>query len=224
MNDKVIYTCITGNYDILREPLIKSKGFDYICFTDQNFKSDLWEIRPLPAEVEGLSNAKKQRWIKINAHKVLPEYQFSIWVDGNIEMNADLNRFFNEKINKKPFSFFVGIHPQRDCVYEEAKACIELKKDTKDNIDPQMDAYRKEGLPSHNGLPQTCMLFRYHNNSECIKLMESWWCEMEKWGHRDQLSFPYAQWKNNDIKIGWLDKSIFKSIFFRRGSHIKKLK
>jgi len=222
LKKKVIYTCITGEYETpYVQECEKQPNFDYICFTDSNIQSDFWEIRPLPRGLEGLSNVKKQRWIKINAHKILPEYEFSIWVDGNVKMGGNMNQFLSENITNKPYKFYVGTHPQRDDVYEEGKACIELKKDTPENIHRQLDIYKKEGLPSHYGMAQTCMLFRWHNNEECITLMEAWWDEMEKYGHRDQLSFPYALWKTG-IKIGFLDKKIFKSEYFRRIPHNKK--
>jgi hypothetical protein len=33
-NNKVVYTCITGDYDTLIEPRYVTEGFDYVCFTD----------------------------------------------------------------------------------------------------------------------------------------------------------------------------------------------
>jgi len=225
MNKNVFYTCITGKYEIpFENKCQKLPDFDYICFADTDIKSNFWEIRPMPKTPEGLSDVKKQRWVKINAHKVLPEYEFSVWVDGNIFMGGDMSAFLKNTVFNFPYSFFVGKHPERNCVYEEAKACINLKKDIKENINPQMEAYKKEGLPAHFALAQTCMLFRYHNREDCIKLMETWWAEMEKYGYRDQLSFPYAVWKNPDVKIGWMDKRIFCSAFFRRIPHNKQKK
>ena len=31
---KVVYTCISGNYDTLDEPRVVTPGWEYICFTD----------------------------------------------------------------------------------------------------------------------------------------------------------------------------------------------
>jgi hypothetical protein len=44
---KVIYTCIFGNYDLLRDPLIVNEKWDYICFTDQDIKSNVWIIEKI---------------------------------------------------------------------------------------------------------------------------------------------------------------------------------
>lgn len=84
MNKIVCYTCITGGYDRLKEPLVVSKGIDYICFTDNPFlKSKVWQARPIPKELDYLSNVKKQRIVKICPHRYLKEYDISIWVDGS---------------------------------------------------------------------------------------------------------------------------------------------
>lgn len=215
MNKKVVYTCISGNYDTLLEPEFVSEGFDYVCFTDQPFTSNVWKIREIPEELNYLSNVKRQRNIKINAHKYLAEYDFSVWVDANISLKGDINEYVEKNCNKENVFFYVGEHPQRDCIYKEGNACIKLKKDTKENVNNQLDIYKKEGFPEHYGLPQTCILLRYHNEESCKKLMETWWKEVEKHSHRDQLSFNYALWKNQDVKIEYLKKTIFNCETFK---------
>ena len=61
-NKNVCYTVIVGQYDSLKEPQYISDNFDYICFTDQtNFKSNVWDIRPLPDIVSNFDNTRKNR-------------------------------------------------------------------------------------------------------------------------------------------------------------------
>lgn len=85
MNKVVVYTCITGDYDKLIDPQFIDSGVDYICYTNNNtLNSNVWQIRPIPTDLDYLTQVKKQRYIKINAHVMLPEYDISVWVDGNI--------------------------------------------------------------------------------------------------------------------------------------------
>ena len=213
-NKKVVYTCITGGYDNLLEPSYITQDFDYVCFTDDlSIKSTVWDIRSMPKEAEGLSNVKKQRYVKINPHKLLGEYDISIWVDGNVDLEGDLNKFINESF-EDDISVYVPKHPSRDCIYAEAKAVLSMRKDTKEIVNPQMEKYEKEGFPKKYGLLQSNILLRKHNEPDCIKLMETWFNELKDNSHRDQLSFNYALWKNQDVKVKYLDKYIYKSEYF----------
>lgn len=220
--DKVVYTCITGSYDRLIEPKKVTLGFDYVCFTDNmDLTSTTWDIRPLPEETNGLSQVKKQRYVKINAHKVLPEYKLSIWVDGNVDITGDLNKFVNS-VEVSGTSVYVPQHPQRNCTYEEADAVIKMRKDKAENVKPQMDRYKDEGFPSNYGLLQSNIMLRMHNEEDCIRLMETWSDELMNNSHRDQLSFNYAAWKNEDVSIVYLDKYIYKSEWFKwKSGHVR---
>lgn len=62
MNKKVIYTCITGGYEQLREPSFVNDDFDYICFADnESIKSNVWQIKEIPSEFNEYSNVKKTK-------------------------------------------------------------------------------------------------------------------------------------------------------------------
>ena len=89
-----------------------------------------------------------------------------------------------------------------------------MGKDKIDRTRPQIDRYRKEGFPENYGLLQSNILLRKHNEQDCIKLMEEWFNELKNGSHRDQLSFNYAAWKHQDVKIVYLDKNICKSNYF----------
>ena len=222
-NKKVIYTCITGGYDDLREPEFISDEFDYVCFTDSVYvRNGFWDIRPLPKEVEGLSQVKQQRYVKINAHKVLPEYDLSVWVDGIVSVKGDINKLLDDVL-EDDISIYVPTHPLRKCIYKEAKAVLSLNKDVAEIVNPQMERYKKEGFPNEYGLLQSNILIRKHNEKDCIRLMEAWFDELKENSHRDQLSFNYVLWKNSDIKIKYLDKHIYKSQWFSwNGLHKRK--
>ena len=221
-NKKVIYTCIVGGYDKLLEPSFINPEFDYICFTDNlSLSSDTWDIRPLPKDSESLSQVKKQRYVKLNPHKLLSEYDISIWVDGNVTLKGDLNEFIDETL-VDGISVYIPTHPSRDCIYAEAKAVLSMRKDAKEIVNHQMEKYEKEGFPKKYGLLQSNILLRKHNEPDCIKLMEAWFNELKDNSHRDQLSFNYILWKNQDVKVKYLDKYIYKSsYFFWNGKHSK---
>lgn len=194
---KIVYTCITGNYDNLLEPEYVTPGFDYICFTDnKKLKSNTWKILPIPDNLLDLSKVKQQRNIKINPHKYLNNYELSIWVDSSVKLSDNLNKLLCT-LDLKNYNIFITQHPQRNCVYKEAEACIKLKKDTLLNINKEIDFFKSSGLPENNGLVETNVIIRLHNDISCIALMGEWWYYLNMYSHRDQLSLPFCLWKLN---------------------------
>lgn len=218
-NKKVIYTCITGNYDTLSEPKFSSKDWDFVCYTDtpESIKSNVWQVRTIPDSLTKLSKQKKQRYIKINAHEFFPDYDISIYVDANVELLKNPDTF----ISTLKADIALPKHPTRNCIYKEVEACLKVKKDTPENMYPQIERYKEEGFPEDYGLTQNNIIIRRHNKKDCIKLMTSWWKEVEKGSYRDQLSFYYSLWKTG-VKIDVLDKTLCDGPYFKwRRSHKK---
>lgn len=217
------YTCITGGYDSLKEPLAQSNGIDLVCFSDNaDLRSDAWQVRPIPSELTFLSKVKQQRIIKICPHRYLQDYDVSVWIDGNLRIKNDLSRFIAQYDLSK-HSLYTRIHPSRDCIYEEARSIIELKKDSRMKIQPMVDRYKQAGYPSHIGMAETNVLLRDHNKLDCQRLGNEWATEILKYSHRDQMSFNYICWKLNFLP-GYLKNefSMLQNNFFEISLHGKK--
>lgn len=197
-NKCVVYTCITGKYDELKEHKYVNSDWDYVCFTDsQLICSDYhtWEIRPI--FFKELDDVRNARWHKIHPHIIFPEYEKSVWIDANIDVLN--NNLFNDvqlSMNKNSKISIVS-HPDRDCIYDELQACIDLQKDDAEIMKKQVDLIKQDGFPKKNGLFDTSIIYREHNNKEIIKIMENWWWWIKKYSRRDQLSLNYVLWKNN---------------------------
>ena len=194
------YTCITGGYDSLKiisgQKPETMQQVDFICFTDDSQLKQLdWQIKPIPRELDGLSKVKQQRVIKTCPHKWLPsQYDISIWIDGSFQIVGDVMKFVSQyNLEKNPF--YTRIHSHRNCIYEEARACIGLKKDLKEVIEEQVARYQCEGYPEKVGLAETGILLRKHNDRRCQLLGNLWASEILRGSCRDQLSFNYACWK-----------------------------
>ena len=208
---KVIYTAIFGDYDNLHEPEFIPEGFDFICFTDCDFKKNdtIWNIKKVtPIYSDSTRNARKY---KILAHRYLPQYDFSIWIDGNKIIVGDANSYI-DMLGNKTFATFdhTKCFDKRNCVYEEAQAIFQLGnndpnnwKDNPQTIIQQIEKYQSEDYPEKNGLVFTSNLVRMHNDKSCISAMEHWWTELKYGSKRDQLSFNYVAWKNN-FKFNYL--------------------
>ena len=214
-NKIVVYTCISGNYDSLKDVVKKESNIDYICFTNQDIESETWEIRKIPEYLESLEQTKIARCLKILPHLFLPEYEISVWTDGNIQVLGNINKFINENLTEY---FCISKHPDRICTYQEAEAVINFKKDNDDIVNKQMQEYREVGFPENNGMVQSGIIIRKHNNKECIDISNSWWSEVKKKSKRDQLSFNYIIW-NKDVKVDIMKPSIISSEYFQIWTH-----
>ena len=218
----VVYTCITGGYESLAPLSVKNDNFDYICYTDKDVKSDFWEVRQIPEKIKNLDNKRINRYIKTHPHEFFQSYDLSIYIDGNVDIKKDLNSFVDNYCQRSKGVIFAGQHPARKCIYKEAEAVVHIKKDTSNNVTPQMEKYKKEGFPKEYGLTQNCILIRYHNDEACKRVMETWWKEISTESYRDQLSLFYSLWKNKDAKYTILDKSLFDGpVFVWEKSHKK---
>ena len=218
----VIYTCITGNYEAIQPLSVKSKDFDYVCYTDQKVTSDFWEIRPIPEKVKKYDDKRINRYIKLHPHEFFSEYPLSIYIDGNVDIRGDVSAYINKYCSEKNISIFAGQHPERTCIYKEAERVIKAKKDEGKNVWPQMARYEKEKFPKNYGLTQNCIMIRRHNDEKCIKTMNVWWEEVLHNSYRDQLSLFYAIWKTGNKSYKILPKDIFKGPYFVWEMHHKK--
>ena len=74
------------------------------------------------------------------------------------------------------YSFYTRHHPSRDCIFQGARAVLNMKKDIPSIVNPQMIQYKKEGLPEHFGMVESCVILRKHNKPTCV-LLDNLWAE-----------------------------------------------
>lgn len=196
--DKIaVYTCITGGYDSIKEPLYVNPDIDYLVFTDGEVPANsVWKKFDINAieEIRKLDNKDKNRAIKILPHVFLSGYDYTIYVDGCITIITDMLPVI-EHMGSKLLG--VHLHQTRDCIYMEAEGVIHSGRASAELVNKQMSRYKREGYPRHYGLYENTILVRPNRNQRTIKLMDDWWKEYLLLSKRDQLSLPYVIWKNN---------------------------
>lgn len=217
-NNTVVYTCISGNYDILRDVVNPESDIDYICFTDLPIESNTWKIRPIPQFLKSFDPTKIARCIKILPHLFLSEYETSVWIDGNIQVLGDIKKFINQNLKNY---FAIPKHPLRKCVYEEGTAVIDLKKDCSSNVNVQINLYKSKNYPKNNGMVQSNVIIRKHNDKRCVEISNTWWTHVRLYSKRDQLSFNYCIWKKN-VSIDIINPNVIVGNHFQQWSHIHK--
>ena len=196
-NNLVVYTCNFGDYDSYKPVKYPDSKVKYVLFTDKDVEVEGWEIRVLDPGSIHKNVVKAARYVKINSHKMFPDFYWTIWVDAAFTLkkcnvweylcnhiNGDINCYKHGNVKSKHI-----------CIYREAKVCIEAGLDDNDVIQKQIDRYRLEGFLEDAGLYSTGIVVRT-NSPRVHKFNETWWEEVINGSQRDQLSQRYASWKS----------------------------
>ena len=213
-----VFTCITSNYDSVKIPQVDISEVPFFCFTDSPSSiPEPWIARPL--ENCGLKKAELNRYVKMHAHLMLPEFDSTVYLDGSIQVLDDFIPVALQTLSNKG-DLFLYEHPERNCVYLEAIACAHHGYEWAWIIARQMKRYAREGLPRSFGLYQGNLIIR-RNRARVNTFMEQWWQEYCTGVRRDQLALPYVQWKTN-FHIHSLGKSHFRltNKYFRVEKHL----
>lgn len=215
-NNIVIYTCITGGYDVPTDCFEHKEGYDYIIFSDKPLNTKSWENKIISfPDCDGLNNIKKQRYVKTHPFELLPDYDIAVWIDANTSVNNVLYEYIeNNKDNLITFKK----HPNRDCIYDEIKVCQSIGKEKKEIGDKVIEKLNQEAYPKHNGLFETNIIVSHANNRRVKELFRNWWEEIRYNSHRDQFSLNYVIWKYNMSDF----VSITQTMNFRPKPHIRR--
>jgi len=190
----VVYTAITQGYDTLKEPPPTwRRAANFVAFMeDPGSAATTWEFRPICREFgDPCRNAKIH---KILSHEYFPEADYSLWIDGTINILSTLPLAEWPEQYLKNHDLAVFKHCAQNCAYKEAKLCMMGHLDDPVVIERQMQRYFEQGYPMNNGLAECSVLFRRHT-PQIKKLNECWWEEIRNHSRRDQLSFNFVAYQ-----------------------------
>ena len=212
-SDKVVYTAIAGGVDKLLAPEQIDDGWDYICFTDDALDCPPW--RPAPIELQQPTLAREARYVKVNATTVLPEAKLSLWVDGNIQPVESAEALVERYLTGH--NLVLHEHPERNCLFDEAVAVIDQGKDATSTVLAQVLRYARAGVAPNVGLHATAAILRRHT-ARVRDFEETWWAEIAKGSHRDQLSLPYAL-RAHGMRCAEFEGDVWRGRLFRYRRH-----
>jgi len=192
---RVIYTCITNSYDNLLPPLAIRDDWDYICFTDNldEGRNDVWEIRHIPFTSE--NGILLSRYPKILPHKTLPEYEWSMYMDANLQITGDSFYETVESHIRNDDVLCQVPHLERDCLYDEIRKCYMSGRIPWIRAKKMHDKLIEESFPRHYGLYENNIILRKHGNAEVQEICQMWWDEFSEYPVRDQLSLVHVLWE-----------------------------
>lgn len=199
-NKFVVYTVITGGFDTIRQPDVIDPRFDYILFTDSVTSSKLgvWSVREIGYDCKDLR--KKSRYPKIHPELSLPEYEASLYIDGNISVTSQFVYDRCVALAEEGVEWAGIKHQGRKCLYDEINAIIGLGWVHDYEVLDWYRFLRKERYPEQDAMFENNIIFRIHSQT-VDKIDDIWWRSIEKHKvKRDQFSLMYAIWKASDVK------------------------
>jgi ribosomal protein L27 len=211
-----VYTCVVGKYDLVKPPLLHFNNVDYFLFTDssKNYSdSSSFQVKELSEKILKQGRVLANRYIKFHPGELFgSEYDYSIYIDGNVRIVSDVRPFVNCVADKTGLAMHK--HRARECVYDEAQMCVKLHRGNKKFINKLMKCYQQEKFPENFGMNEANLIVTDLKNENAIRLLDEWWNEfVRSETMRDQLVWPYVLWKNgfalNDV--GCLGDDIYKN-------------
>ena len=194
---RVVYTVLYGDgYALLEQPVRRESALDFIAFTgDPTVRSDTWTIRHLPALLP-MDMSRSSRFPKICAHRVLPEYDVSLYIDTKVLLTAPPETILDDLLIGQSGSMACFRHDQRSTIAEEVEAVIQGGLDQADMCRAQLADYAADGYLGATPLTWSGLLMRFHNREEVKSAMDMWIAHVLRYSRRDQLSFSYIAEKN----------------------------
>lgn len=188
-----VVTANFGNFDSVKPIPEQDIAFDRHYFTEEN--------NPYP--MDGLNNRLKGKYFKILTHRILPEYDVYIWVDGNVQIKSSS---MIRKMAEGCKDVLISPHPIRKTIYEEAAFIINSIKRGDSYLSSRYNAesirrYVENIGPGRQGL-YYCGLFARKNTPHINKIFEQWWTETMLWANFDQIEFVrVAEYYSLDLEV-----------------------
>lgn len=189
-----IYTCVVGGYDKIREPLIIEPNCDYYMISDDSSlvgTSYKWIDVDCVVPDVAMSSKDKNRYCKMHPHEIFKEYDYSIYLDGSIQIVKPISHNID---TIGTVGLAIHKHRERDCIYSEGIFLYWLGVVDKNTLLLDMERYMDAGIPKHFGMFECGMIVTDLHNSISQKLYKLWYEEYFKGMKRDQQALIYVLW------------------------------
>ncbi len=170
--------------------------------------------------------ARDRFWGRISAaywgfmpHLAMPGVDVTIAIGNNFRIQvADLEQRCVDALGDD--DMLLLLHPERDCIYDEADASRKMWRWTgaRQDVFGQVRSYRRAGHPAHWGLFHGGMLVR--RDTPAMRAFDDrWLAEYRRWSSQSQVSLPVllrrsdlrwhtwpdvGQWHAQPYEEGWI--------------------
>jgi hypothetical protein len=192
---RLIYTAVFKGYDRVYPPVRVEPDVDYVIVTDDaSLRVAGWQT--LCVDAGSLATPKAANlYYRALMHRILPTYDASLYVDGNIRLLGPTRQLF-EALEQSGAALMQYAHPLRSSAAEEFEAVIATGKvNDVSRVRREFESYNSDGFPDTVRLGETGVILKNHRHPKLDEAMALWSVLFQKNLTRDQLSLPYVIWK-----------------------------
>jgi len=211
-----VYTANFGEREIFA-PVVVDKRVDYVYFTDRDISFDVWNVVRVQRKWAENDRLESRYYFDNAVRKAMSDYDITIMHGANAQLLISPIDLIDKFLVNDIAAF---MHPHRNCIYEEAKACKSFGKGDPKKIDTQIKKYTEMGFPRNYGL-HACGLLIRRNTAEVKHFENLWWHEVLDGSERDQLSFDYIRWVTGTT-VDTISGNIFDNSFLRVNLHDRR--
>lgn len=197
-----LYSCVSGGYEEVTPLATHVEGIDMFIFSD-DAAIDIPKHH-LKRSTNYISNipVRTARFVKTHPHIWFNDYDFAVWCDSNIHFFGDIS-YYIDLLNEADADCGFILHPVRDTFRDEADVLIQNRVITdRPLVERQVARYSTDPSVIKSPLLETNFFICRPRSEKVARFMGSWWSEINRFTHRDQLSVNYAL-VNSGIK--WIN-------------------
>jgi hypothetical protein len=143
------------------------------------------------------------RWCKWHPDTLFPEYDYIIYVDGfQVPDVSKLYEWYGliQYLSKQKKSIIQSAHNTQNCIYQQHRAIVSCKKDTRDAMNKTTAYLKSMGFPENKSLMWNgCYIYKART-AIIQKVWNDLWKDMLQYTYRDQALLMYEIWKNDALE------------------------
>lgn len=189
----LVVTASFGKGRLPPEPLAAIDGWEYVCFTDRAFDSEIWDV-----QVTGLLDPNpliSNRKVKFSIGRLEGIWDLIIYVDSNFLLSGEANRALLSHCPRGCVSLFR--HSQPRTPWEDMVECLRLKKVPPDKVLSFLElcAHYDDMTKKVDYIEAGVVITR--PCAETSNFLGDWLDFFLRYPYRDQLIFPLVSRKHH---------------------------
>lgn len=194
----LVFTAQFGGYDPIMPVFRPVAGVEYLVLSDRGMRLPKpWKLRKIVPPVELTTDRMRNRYYKIHATRLLPEFDRSLYIDAHVQIIDDMTSLFAEFAMSESCLGLMK-HHRSISVEDEVERSLRYARITREDVEKNWESQRARqraaGFEDDLGVFRGGFILRNHRCDEVAQFEDAWWEELRRGVTRDQVALPFALW------------------------------